>query len=106
MVSGSPCWADNVKSGGRISKLVCLYTKRGVLSGPLLVYLIGDWKMEGTCFINNSTDILAEICHPGLPKITLGQEDSRETEGERSEVRESQSEREKKRFWFKQQSWA
>ena len=44
------------------------------------------------------TAILVEIFHPGSPKLNLGQEDSRQSEGGRiRERKESNSERERER---------
>ena len=42
---------DTGKIGGRKAELECLYKNRGVLSGPLLVYLIGDQKTKGKCWV-------------------------------------------------------
>ena len=57
--------------------LKCLYTKRGILSGPLLVYLIRDWKLEGKCCVKPWAATLAEICHQGSAQVNLGQDDLR-----------------------------
>ena len=64
-----------------MSDLECHYTNRGVLSGPPLVYLIGDKKTEGKYWVKTWTAVLADICHPGSPKVKLGQENYRENEG-------------------------
>ena len=47
IVSVSPCTADIGETVGRMAKLECLYTNRGVPYGPPIVYLISDWKREG-----------------------------------------------------------
>ena len=57
-----------------------LYSKRSVLSGPPLVYLIGDQKREGKFWVETWTDILAEIFPPGSAQVNLELEDSRECE--------------------------
>ena len=46
VVTGLQRKADNWKNVGRMAKLECLYTIIGVLSGLLLVFLIGDWKLR------------------------------------------------------------
>ena len=71
---------------------------RGVLSGPLLVYLIGDWKTEGKCCIKTWTAILAEIFQPRSPKVKVVQEGSGDNEGGISRERESDRQRDKRDF--------
>ena len=71
VVKGSLFRSENGKSGGRKAELECVYTKRGVLSGPPLVYLIGDQKMEGKYWVKTWTSILAEIFYPGLSQVNL-----------------------------------
>ena len=61
-----------------MAELGCLYTDRVVLSAPSLVYLIGDWMMEGKYWVKTWTVILAETCQRGSPQENLGQEDLRE----------------------------
>jgi len=61
----------------------------GVLTGPPLVYLIGNRQVEGKVFVKVWTAPLVEIFHPGLPQVILWQENSREIEGGRSKERES-----------------
>ena len=82
--------AQNGKSAGRMVELECLYTNRGVLSGPPLTYLIGDQKTEGKCSLKTWTAVLAEIYQPGSPQVNLWQEDLRESEGGRSGEREKE----------------
>ena len=77
MVSSSPVRANNGNHGDRMDELVSLYTYRGILYGPPLVYLIGDRKMEGKYWVKTWTDLLSEIRHPGSPQVNLGQEDLR-----------------------------
>ena len=62
-------------------KLEYLHNNRGVLSGPLLVYLGGDQKMEGKCWVKTWTDILAEIFYPVSLQVSLGQGDLRASKG-------------------------
>ena len=75
----------------------CLYTYRGVVSGPTLVYLIGYGKTEEKSWIKTWTALLSEICQTGPAQITLDEEDSREYEGGRSREREWEREIERKR---------
>jgi len=51
------------------------------LSGHLLFWIV-DGKMVGKCWVKTWTAILAEIFSPVSPQEILGQEDSRESEGE------------------------
>ena len=69
---------------GAQCKVKYLHTRRGVISGKLLSYLIGIWKTEGKFWLKNWTALLAEICQPGPAQITLDEEDSRACEGGRS----------------------
>ena len=64
-----------------------LHTNRGVISGKMVSYLIGDWKTDGKSWLKNWTALLTEICQPGPAQITLDEEDSRECEGGRSRER-------------------
>ena len=64
-----------------MAELECLYTNRAFPSGLPLAYLIGDQKMEGKFCLRTWTAILAEVIHPTSPKVNLGQEYSRESEG-------------------------
>ena len=100
VVSGSPWRPDNGKSVGIMAKFECLYTNRGVLSGPPVLYMIGDQKMEGKYLVKTWSTILVEIFHPESPQINLGQGDLRGKWG-----RNIQREREM-RFWFKEEYWA
>ena len=68
--------------------MVFLYTRRGVLSGTPLAYLIGDQLMEGKYWTMCWTAFLADICHPVLSQLNFGQEDSTESEGGRIGERE------------------
>ena len=65
-----------------------VHTKRVVISGKMLSYLIGIWKTEGKFWLKNWTALLAEICPPGPAQITLDEEDSRACEGGRNPERE------------------
>jgi len=49
----------------------------------------------GKCWVKYWTAILAEICNPGSIQVNLGQDDSRESEGQRSAERERERERER-----------
>ena len=91
--------ADSGKSRGRTAKLECLYAYGGVISGPPLVYLLGDQKMEGECWVRTWTNILAEIFHQGKTHVNLGQDDFRESEGGRRGEwwRERERDRERER---------
>ena len=73
--------AENGKNGDRISKLECLYTYRGEISGPLLVYFIGFRKTQGKFWVRIWSAILAEIIHQSTKQVTLGQENLREIQG-------------------------
>jgi len=52
-----------------------MYTNSGVLSGPPILYLIGDQKMLGKYWVKTWTAILAEIFYPGSVHGNLEQED-------------------------------
>ena len=69
-----------------------LHTKRGVISGKMLSYLIGVWKTDGKSWLKNFTALMAEICQHGRAQVTLDEEDSRECEGGRSRERERERE--------------
>ena len=74
---------------GVMSKMVelgCLYTNRGVLYGPPLLYLIGNQKNE------TWMALLADIYHPGSSHVNFVKQDLRENEGGRSSKRETKSE--------------
>jgi len=61
---------------------------RRVISGKMLLYLIGFWKTDGKSRLTNLTAFLAEIWQHGPAQITLDEEDSRECEGGRSRERD------------------
>ena len=67
-----------------MAELECLQTNRGIIPDTLIVYLIGDGQLEGKYMVKTWTSLLAEIFHPGSPKLIMGQQDSREIEGGRS----------------------
>ena len=54
----------------------------------MLSYLIGVWKRNGKFWLNNLTAVLDEICQLGQEQITLDEEDSRQCEGGRTQLRE------------------
>ena len=66
---------------------------RRVISGKMLLYLIGFWKTDGKSWWKNLTALLAEICQPGPAQITLDEEDSRACEGGSSREREWEREK-------------
>ena len=72
-----------------------LHTNREIISGKMLLYLIGVWKTEGKSWLQHLTALLAEIGQPGPAQITLDEEDSRECEGGRSRERGRKRERER-----------
>ena len=77
VVSSSPVRTNSGKRGDKMAMLVSMYTYKGTLYVPTLVYLIGDRKMERKCWEKTWTALLAEIWHPGSPQVNLGQEDLR-----------------------------
>ena len=53
----------------------------GFLSVSPFVYLIGNQKTEGECWVKTWTNILVDRLHPGSLKLKLGQQDLSESEG-------------------------
>ena len=70
-----------------------LHTNGVVISGKMLLYLIGVWKTDGRSWLKNLTALLAELCPPGPAQITLDEEDLRECEGGSSQERGWERER-------------
>lgn len=64
-----------------MAKFEYLYTKSGVLSAPLLLYLIRHRMTEGKDFVKTWTAFLPKIFNPESPLLKFMQEDSRESEG-------------------------
>jgi len=83
-----------------------LHTNRGVISGKMLLYLIGDWKTDGKSWLKNLTALVAAICQPGPAHITLDEEDWRECEGGRSREREMRVREREMRYGYKLHSRA
>ena len=80
----SQCEGLTMVDSGTLCKVEYLHTNRGVISGKMLLYLIGFWKTDGKSWLMDLTALLVEICQPGPAQITLDEEDSRECEGGRS----------------------
>jgi len=82
--------ADNEKCGARMAELKCLYSNRGIISVPPILYLIGYKKTEGKCCVKTWTVLLAELCHPGSPQVNLGKDLTETERGRRGDDMEKE----------------
>ena len=63
VISVSLCKAKNGKFGCGLDNFKSFNTNRGVLSGPPILYFIGNQKTEGEVCVETWTDILVERLH-------------------------------------------
>ena len=82
-----------------MAEMEYLYRNRGVLSGPPLVYCIGNQKTLGKYCSKTWTDILIEVLHAGQPQVNLGKKDLKvkKGEGDKGERAKKESDRERER---------